>query len=109
MALPSDSVRSVDYSVATPASDPVQKIAALVSYRSTHTTVPPLSSAITTISLANGAILTKDTLPGPAQVTAAECTPTCPLGRLCHGNARRGPAVASHRERRQTEHDYVRG
>lgn len=61
----------VNYTIATPATEPVQKIAAIVFEYGQYPTVLPQPAAITTIAVDTGAILTKDTF--PFQVKATDC------------------------------------
>lgn len=60
----------INYTVATAATEPVQKIAAIVFEYGNAPTLPQLAG-ITTIAVDTGAILTKDTL--PFQVKATDC------------------------------------
>jgi hypothetical protein len=63
------------YHVATAKTEPAasQRLAALTVYIGTNATVPPPAKGLTFISLANGAILSKENLPADFQITAADC------------------------------------
>lgn len=82
--------RYVAYAIASDASASEQRVAAIVMWEGAleqGVGLPP-PSAITTISVTSGAILTKDFLPASAQLTEADCnspTRTCPEMRLFAG------------------------
>ena len=71
------------YVAANPASNPVQNAVALVYQTSSNATTPPSPFGISTISLANGAILSKENLPGPLQITRADCNIPNGLATRC--------------------------